>query len=85
MKITSTFSFSYVTEHLSPGDYVIIGDTWNKSVHAEFDVFMEMFGNKFLVDTSACDLYGFNVSWQFNSILMYGGEKASGGFEEVEE
>ena len=57
------------------GDYLIVENTWDRNTSVEFDGFMTVFGDRFLVDTHACDLYGFNCSFQFNSILMYAGRQ----------
>jgi cephalosporin hydroxylase len=59
----------YFDRHVICGDYVIVEDTGNSPKHAILQQFMRQHGSRYRVDTHYVDNFGYNNTWNWNSIL----------------
>jgi cephalosporin hydroxylase len=55
--------------YLTANDYLIIEDT-DKAKHDVLAAFFQSQPTAFLVDTWLCDMFGYNVGWNWNSFLV---------------
>lgn len=58
-----------VTRRLEPGDYLVVEDTLDPVKYQEFAKFMCRNGEKFEVDSKLADMFGYNATFNVNSIL----------------
>lgn len=56
-----------VNEHMLSGDYMVVEDTLDQVKHQTLHDFMSC--NEYLVDSFFCDFWGYNNSWNINSII----------------
>lgn len=52
---------------LQAGDYLIVEDTLSEAKHETMETFIQQ--HDYLVDTHYCDFWGYNNSWNVNSIF----------------
>lgn len=57
-----------INPFLKSGDYIVVEDTLDSNVAIQLDDFMGT-REDYLVDSHLCDLWGYNNSWNINSIL----------------
>lgn len=59
----------YFDRHVIRGDYVIVEDTCHLPTLEMLEQFMEKHGSRYRVDTHYVDNFGYNNTWNWNSIL----------------
>jgi cephalosporin hydroxylase len=59
----------YFDPHIIRGDYVIVEDTCHLPTLDVLEQFMEQHGRRYRVDTHYVDNFGYNLTWNWNSIL----------------
>lgn len=59
----------YFDRHIIRGDYVIVEDTCHLPTLEVLEQFMEQHGSRYRVDTHYVDNFGYNSTWNWNSIL----------------
>jgi cephalosporin hydroxylase len=59
----------YFDRHVIRGDYVIVEDTCHLPTLDVLEQFMEQHGSRYRVDTYYVDNFGYNSTWNWNSIL----------------
>jgi cephalosporin hydroxylase len=59
----------YFNRHVIRGDYVIVEDTCHLPTLDKLEQFMKEHGDRYRVDTYYVDNFGYNSTWNWNSIL----------------
>jgi cephalosporin hydroxylase len=59
----------YFDRHVIRGDYVIVEDTCHPPTLDRLEQFMQQHGSRYGVDTHYVDNFGYNNTWNWNSIL----------------
>jgi cephalosporin hydroxylase len=60
----------YFDRHVVRGDYVIVEDTIHLPTLDVLEQFMQQHGSRYRVDTNYVDNFGYNNTWNWNSILV---------------
>ena len=59
----------YFDPHIIRGDYLIVEDTCHLPTLDLLEEFMQQYGSRYRVDTNYVDNFGYNNTWNWNSIL----------------
>jgi len=60
---------AHLDRYMEDGDYMVVEDTVWESKYREFEQFMLCHGSRYLVDAHYVDNFGYNGTWNWNSIL----------------
>jgi cephalosporin hydroxylase len=68
----------YFDPHIIKGDYVVVEDTCDQKKYRTLEQFMQRHGMRYRVDTHYVDNFGYNNTWNWNSIMACMADVLSG-------